>query len=65
MQNRFFDIISCEDKQSLQRLCKTITVTSNEFVDFIVACKVGATNFNHVMKWKDCLLPTGTLDFSF
>lgn len=53
MGNRFAQILSCQDKQSLHRLCKTTAVTQDEFVGFIMACKQGATRLNHAMRWID------------
>jgi hypothetical protein len=53
MGNRFVEIISCWDKISLKRLCKTTTVAQEEFVNFILACEQGATHLNHVMWWID------------
>lgn len=49
MGNRFAEILSCKNKGSLERLCKITTVAKKEFVDFIIACKHGATDLNHVM----------------
>ena len=53
MGNRFGQILSCQDKRSLHRLCKTAAVTQEEFVSFIMACKQGTTRLNHVMRWID------------
>lgn len=56
MGNRFVDILSCKDKGSLKRLCKTTTVAQKEFIDLIIACKQGATDLNHVM-WSSDYVP--------
>jgi hypothetical protein len=53
MGNSFVEIITCQDKISLKRLCRSTTVASEDFVNFIVACKAGATHLNHVMSWTD------------
>ena len=56
MGNMFAQILSCKDKRSLQSLCKTTTVTQEEFVNFIIACKQGATHLNHAM-WSIDYVP--------
>lgn len=53
MGNKFAEILACKAKASLKRLCKVTTVTQEDFVEFIIACKGGATHLNHVMHSVD------------
>ena len=53
MINTFADVIFCKDKKSLTQLCKATTVTSSDFVDFIIACKAGITHLNHAIHYAD------------
>jgi hypothetical protein len=51
--NNFAKIILSKDKKTLGRLCNSTTVTSSEFVDFIIACKGGLTHLDHTMHFLD------------
>jgi hypothetical protein len=51
--NGFVEIVSCGNKNSLRKLCKKLTVTSEEFTDFIIACEAGLTHLNHTMHFSD------------
>ena len=49
----FIDILACQNKRSLKSTCKSTTVASRDFADFILACKAGITHLNHTMHWSD------------
>lgn len=53
MHTSFVDIILCNEKNELKKLCKTSTISKSEFVDFIVACEAGLTHLNHTMQYFD------------
>ena len=57
MSNKFIDLISCENKQKLATLCKSIQISSEDFTNYIIACKSGHTHLNHMMHYFDYVPP--------
>jgi hypothetical protein len=51
--NKFYEVINCKTKKDITSLCKKTQVSSEEFTDFIIACKSGMTHLNHVMHYYD------------
>ncbi|MBM4208622.1 MAG: hypothetical protein FJ190_11665 [Gammaproteobacteria bacterium] len=55
--NNFAQLISCKKKKDLEKFCKSESVSSPEFADFIAACMSGTMPLNHAMKYFDYVPP--------
>src|ERR1035437_7883724 len=51
------EILQCADKNQLKKLCKSATITMDDFANFILVCKAGFTHLNHTMHFTDFVPP--------
>lgn len=50
-------IFSFENKKDLERYCRDLTISSNDFVDLVLACETSGKPFLHEISYRDIVPP--------